>query len=238
MSAQCPTMIAAMASAGLSAFFKSKFDRPAATAMGMIAAMIEPMTIRTNRKFSAMRMAISCQLARTLSRPRRRTSVVLRKSFPVIGNACELDLFGHFVEAAAQALADAIFEIVRKVRRENRRALPVVAGVDQVIEDVLHEHRRLLRSELVEHEQIDLQQRPQNLRFARRFVRIERGLNLLDEILKIAEEQTSRFSAVDDLQQRGDGEMGLARAARAHQQQAARSEEHTSELQSRGHLVC
>src|SRR5690348_7707773 len=118
-------MSAATALAGLSAIFNSNLERPPVTAIGMLIAPIEPMTIITNHRLSAMRMAISGQLASMLSKPRRRTSVVLRKSPSVVGDAGELDLFGHFVQAAPQALADAVRErflfdrrIVRIVRRE------------------------------------------------------------------------------------------------------------------------
>src|SRR5205085_6252382 len=182
----------------------SKFEKPADTAIGMIAATTEPITIRMKTKLSAMRMAISGQLASMLSSPRRSVSVMLRKSLSVIRNARELDLFGHLVQAAAEALPDAIFQVVEEIRREDRGALCVVTAVDQVVQDVLHEHRRLLRSELVENEEINLQKRPEDLRLARRLIRIERRLNLLDEILKVAEEEAPGLPAVDRLQQGGD----------------------------------
>src|SRR5207253_3074615 len=129
---------------------------------GTMAAKIDATTIITNRMLCAMRMAISGQFASVLSKPRRRTSVVLRKRLPVVGDAGELDLASHLVQTAAQTLADPVGELLHVIRRENCRALRVVAAVDDVVEDVLYEHRWLLRSELVENEQIDVEQRPQD----------------------------------------------------------------------------
>src|SRR5437764_121650 len=86
--------------------------------------------------------------------------------------------------------------VVEGVGRENRRPHGVVAAVDDVVEQVLHELRRFHRSELVEHQQISLQQRPQDLRLAHGGVGIEGGLNVLDEILEIAEQHPPRLAAV------------------------------------------
>src|SRR3982750_2341040 len=130
----------AIASMALSRLVMSKFENPAATAIGVIAATTEPIMMSRKTKLSTIRIAISGQLASVVSSPRRSVSVVLRKGLSVIRHARQLDLLGHLVQPAAQALSDAVFEIVGEVRGEDRRALPVVSAVDEVVEDVLHEH--------------------------------------------------------------------------------------------------
>src|SRR5260370_5788229 len=144
MSAQCSTMSAAIACAGSSVFLRSKFENTAAMPSGTTAATIDPIKSSTSRKFSAIRSAISGQFASVLSRARRRTSVVLRKRLSIIRHAGQLDLFGHLVQPAAQSRADAIVEIIDVVGREDRRPLRVIPAVDDVVEDVLHEQRRVL----------------------------------------------------------------------------------------------
>src|SRR5579859_8154491 len=131
-----------------------------------------------------------------------------------------MDLFRHFVQTAAQAFADALAEVIREVRGEDRRPRVVVARVDDVVEDIVHKERRLLRSELIEHQQIRLEKRPQDLRLARNFVGIEGGLNLLNEILEVAEDELPGLFPVDDGEQHRDCEMRLARPARSGQEQA------------------
>ena len=116
------------------------------------------------------------------------------------------------MKPAAQPVADAVLQplavdcgVVEIVGREDRCPLRVVAAVDHVVENILHELRRFLRSELVEHQKVGLEQRAQNLRFADRSIGVETSLNLLNEILEIAEEHPSRFSRVNDLDKRRDG---------------------------------
>src|SRR5438093_1304135 len=173
MRGQCSIAIAEIACTALSAFRRSKCESPAATAIGTMAATIEATMMMTKSMLAAMRMAINCQLASVLSRPRRRTSVVLRKRLSIIGDARELDLFRHLIQTTAQARTDPIFQVIGEIRGEDGCPLRVVAAVDQVVEDVLYEHRRLLRSELIEHQQIHIEKRAHDLGLARRVIGIE-----------------------------------------------------------------
>src|SRR4029077_13305471 len=97
--------------------------------------------------------------------------------------------------------------VVEVIGRKDRGPLGVVAAVDHVVKNVLNELRRLLRPELVENEEVDLQQRPEDLRLADGSLGVEAGLNLLNEILKVAEEHPPRLAAVDDLDERGHREV-------------------------------
>src|SRR5260370_41765739 len=56
-------------------------------------------------------------------------------SDPVIADARQADVFPHFVQAAAQAVADALLQLVGEIRREDRDPPVVVAAVDDVGED-------------------------------------------------------------------------------------------------------
>src|SRR3954469_23126077 len=251
-SIRCPISQEITAPAGSAELTISSRDKPAATTAGTIATMIAAMTRPTRTRLSAMRSAITGQFAMVESSPRRSTSVMLRFK-GCCGSVCSRggdrnafhrDQLRHLMEPAAQAVAHAVLQalsvdagIVVIVGRENRGALGVVAAVDDVVENVLHELCRLLRPELVEDEEVGFEQRPQDLRLADRGVGIEAGLDLLDEILKIGEEHAARLAAVDDLDQRGDGEMRFPRAAATHEQQAAAVDRHRPGVDELAHAV-
>src|ERR1051326_1675852 len=203
---------------------------------GRTVAKPAPTMIMTSSTFSAKWMSSNCQFATAFWNPRRRTSATVRfirgasnHVAPVVRGAGERHERRHLVQPAAQPRTDAraerlLFRFRRRigvVRGEDRRPLFVVARVDHVIKDVLYKRRRLLRSELVEHEQVAFEQRTKNRGLARHFIGVERGLDLLNQILKITEEHASRFAAGDDLRQRRDREMRFAGAARSHEQQSA-----------------
>ena len=106
---------------------------------------------------------------------------------------------------------------------EDRRQPAGVAGVDDQVEDLPDPGRGLLGAQLIEDEQLGLGQGIEDLPLRLGRVRIEGGLDLVDQRREL-DEAAADPVALDQLAQDRHGQMGLAGSRRADEEEAGLAE--------------
>ncbi len=155
----------------------------------------------------------------------------------------QLDQLAHLVQARAHAFGDAVAEglapagalgrsftaqvggtgeaalgQVREVRREDGGALRVVAAVDDVGDRVPLPVGGLHRAELVDDQHFGVEHGAQHVHLGLVHRRIERVLDVLEQLAVVVEEAADAFIAHQQLEH-ADGKMRLPHANVAHEEQ-------------------